>query len=419
MMKIGYACLTAGVPDTELKSCILKNASEDNLTRIIDHNLNALENIIDYNIKNEIKLFRISSDIIPFGSNHVNKLVWWEIFGSRFKSLGSKIIANGLRVSMHPGQYTVINSNNEDVVSRAIDDLIYHDRVLNSLGVDCGNKIILHIGGIYNDKEDAIGRFSRNYDKLASSIKNRLVIENDEKSYNIQDVLKIGKDLKIPVVYDNLHNAVNPYDHTKTDCYWIEQCRETWTEKDGMQKVHYSQQNPGKKPGAHSDSIRINHFIEFYEALEREDLDIMLEVKDKNISALKCINCTRQDVKRTRIETEWGRYKYKILENSQEIYLEIRALFRDDQFIPVIDFYNLIEAALDKKADPGNFLNSAMHVWGYFKNLADEKEKKSFLQHVENRDVSDRSMKAVKRFLHKMAIKYKQDYLLDSYYFVY
>ncbi len=419
MVRIGYACLTAGVPDTELKSCILKNASEDNLIRIIDHNLTALENIINYNIKNEIKLFRISSDIIPFGSNPVNKLVWWEIFGSRLHSMGSKIMENGLLVSMHPGQYTVINSNNEAVVSRAIDDLIYHDRVLNSLGVDEGNKIILHIGGTYHDKEEAIGRFSRNYEKLETSIKSRLVIENDEKSYNIQDVLQIGRDLKIPVVFDNLHNAVNPYDHTKPDSYWIEQCRETWTEKDGFQKVHYSQQNPGKKPGAHSDSIRINPFIKFYEALGREDLDIMLEVKDKNISALKCINCTRQDIKRARIETEWGRYKYKILENSQERYLEIRAFFRDSQIFSARDFYNLIEEALDEKTDPGNFLNAAMHVWGYFKNQASDKEKKAFLQHTESRDMNDRSMKAVKRFLHKMALKYRQNYLLDSYYFVY
>lgn len=418
-MRIGYACLTVGVPNTELKSCILKNASEENLIRIIDHNLNALENIIDYNIKNEIKLFRISSDIIPFGSYPANKLVWWKIFDSRLQALGSKIMVNGLRVSMHPGQYTVINSNNEDVVSRAIEDLIYHDRVLNSLGVDDGNKIILHIGGIYNNKEEAIERFSLNYEKLKPSIKRRLVIENDEKSYNIQDVLQIGKDLKIPVVFDNLHNAVNPYDHTKPDSYWIEQCRETWTEKDGLQKMHYSQQNPGKKPGAHSDSIRINPFIEFYESLGREDLDIMLEVKDKNISALKCINCTRKVFERTRIETEWGRYKYKILENSQESYLEIRALFREDQIFLARQFYNLIEEALDKKTDTGNFQNAAMHVWGYFKNQASENEKKAFLQHIENRNMSDRSMQAVKRFLHKMAIKYKQDYLLDSYYFVY
>ena len=65
-MNIGYACLTLGVRDTNFKTCTLKNASEKNLMNIIDFNLDSLESIIDYNIKNDIKLFRISSDIIPF-----------------------------------------------------------------------------------------------------------------------------------------------------------------------------------------------------------------------------------------------------------------------------------------------------------------------------------------------------------------
>lgn len=418
-MSIGYACLTVGVPNTEMKSCIMKNANDENLIRLIEHNLNSLASIIDYNIRNDIKLFRISSDIIPFGSSPANKLHWWETFDHRLKTIGRKILENGMRVSMHPGQYTVINSTNEDVVDRAIEDLKYHDRFLNSLGVGAAHKIILHIGGIYHDKGEAIQRFADNYERLQPSIKRRLVIENDEKLFDICDVLKIGKDLNIPVVYDNLHNAVNPFDNIKTDSYWIERCKHTWRPVDGLQKVHYSQQNPSKKSGAHADSIGINSFLKFYNEVGRKDLDIMLEVKDKNISAIKCINCTQPDLKGNRLEIEWARYKYKILENSQESYLGIRKIFREKHNHSALLFYNLIEEALMINPNTGSSINAAQHVWGYFKNQANEKEKNAFISYIEKMENNEKSRAVVKRFLQRMAIKYERDYLMDSYYFVY
>ena len=145
-MNIGYACLTVGVRETNFRSCTIKNANVENLLEIIEYNLKSLENIIDYNIKNGIKLFRISSDIIPFGSSEVNKIPWWEVFSTQLSSIGEKIRCSNMRVSMHPGQYTVLNSPNKDVVIRAIDDLNYHNKVLHSLGVKREGKIILHIG---------------------------------------------------------------------------------------------------------------------------------------------------------------------------------------------------------------------------------------------------------------------------------
>ena len=262
-MSIGYACLTLGVPNTQFKTCVLKNATEEKLQELIDLNLASLEKIIDYNIENDIKLFRITSDLIPFGSSPINKVKWWDIFDDRFKIIGQKIINSGMRVSMHPGQYTVLNSPDKGVVARAIEDLKYHTKVLDLLGVDSKNKIILHIGGVYNDKKTAIDRFMSNYKELDQSIKNRLVIENDDKLYNIEDVFNIGIELNIPVVFDNLHNEINPFDSDITEIYWIDKCRRTWGINDGKQKIHYSQQDSSKKPGAHSSTIKINEFMTF------------------------------------------------------------------------------------------------------------------------------------------------------------
>lgn len=418
-MSIGYACLTLGVLNANLKSCTAKNATEENLLDIILHNLNSLENMIEYNIRNDIKLFRISSDLIPFGSSPLNKLTWWEIFSERFSEIGRKIKENNIRVSMHPGQYTVLNSPNSDVVKRAVEDLNYHARVLECLDVGAEHKIILHIGGIYNDKEQAIQRFADNYMHLSDSIKQRLVIENDDKLYNINDVLEIGKKLNIPVVFDNLHNEINFYSKEISESNWINQCKSTWKENDGCQKIHYSQQDPLKKTGSHSSTIKINKFIEFYKSLEREDIDIMLEVKDKNLSAVKCINSLTKNKQINKIEDEWSKYKYKILESNPSNYLKIRNLLKNKDDYPIIKFYNYIENSMDDNATIGNSINAAMHIWGYFKDIASDKEKNDFFKSIEAYKQEKISVSPIKNKLWKMAGKYNQSYLLNSYYFVF
>ena len=417
-MRIGYACLTVGVPNTELKTCLLKNASDEKLTELIKHNLNALEKMIDYNIDNQVELFRISSSLIPFGSNPVNRISWWEIFEKQLKKIGKKIAKSGMRVSMHPGQYTVLNAADENIVTNAIADLDYHARIMDSLGLSPENKIILHIGGVYNDKKQAIKRFLKNYQRLDETVRKRLVIENDDKSYTISDVLIIGKALDIPVVFDNLHHQVNPCEENRPDSDWIDICKTTWKNQDGLQKIHYSQQHPDKKAGSHSKTIAITEFMAYYQELYGRDLDIMLEVKDKNLSAVKCINCTAGSKAINRLEQEWSKYKYAVLERSPLDYLEIRKLLNNKDSYPCMEFYQLIESAFQKETTIGHSINVAQHIWGYFRTLALPSEKKYFLKLLDQYEKGEASLKKLKKNLWKMTVKYEQTYLLDSYYFV-
>lgn len=416
-MNIGYACITVGVKNTELRSCTQKNATETKLMELIEHNLKSLDTMIHYNINNKIKLFRISSDLIPFGSSPVNKLPWWEIYEQQLKQIGEKIKQSGMRVSMHPGQYTVLNSPDDKVVARAMEDLNYHTKVLDSLGVGPSHKIVLHIGGIYNDKPLAMQRFITNYSMLSEEVKKRLVLENDDKMYNIKDVLEISSHTKAPVIFDNLHNKINPPSDNKDEVPWIEDCKRTWKENDGQQKIHYSRQNPKKQPGSHSETIVLHEFMEFIEKLSRNDIDIMLEVKDKNLSAVKCINATSKNKNIKDLEIEWSKYKYSILEKSHSDYSEIRKILKDKKTYPVLPFYQIIEGALEKETTIGEAVNAAQHVWGYFKEIASEKEKSDFLKLVESYKEGGVTLKKVKSFLQKMTLKYQEEYLLNSYYF--
>ncbi|WP_192988334.1 UV DNA damage repair endonuclease UvsE [Carnobacterium mobile] len=414
-MKIGYACLTLGVYNTNFKTCTLKTATQENLLNITAHNLETLDRILDYNIKMGITLFRISSDIIPFGSSPINDLPWDEIFQERFQIIGEKLKAENIRVSMHPGQYTVLNSPNTEVVKRAIEDLNYHNRFLTALGTEKSSKIILHIGGIYSDKTAAIARFGKNYQLLSQGVKDRLVIENDDKSYNIGDILQIGTTNHIPVVYDNLHNQVLPFDVSKDDNYFITLANQTWQADDGRQKIHYSQGAPLKRAGSHSRTIDLEVFNEFLKSIP--DVDIMLEVKDKNLSAVKVNNLIADNKNITNLEKEWARYKYNILEHDPNRYKEIRNLLKNKAGYPVIEFYALIDQALATEPTEGNQLNAAAHVWGYFKNEATELEKKKYISYIGSFKKGTYSIKAVKNLLLKIAEKYENDYLLNSYYF--
>ncbi|MEI6602249.1 MAG: UV DNA damage repair endonuclease UvsE [Clostridia bacterium] len=417
-MRIGYACLTIGVPQTQQKSCIQKNATEAHLNALIAWNLSALEHIIEYNIQNQIKLFRISSDLIPFGSSPVNQVLWWDAFAEDFARIGKKIRDADMRVSMHPGQYTVLNSPQEAVVSRAKEDLRYHATVLDCLGVDASHKIVLHIGGVYGDKALAIKRFEEQYLALPTQIQRRLVIENDDKSYGIAEVLGIGKRLGIPVVFDNLHHAIHTSASDRSEAEWIQECRETWGAADGAQKIHYAQQDPMKHPGAHAKTIRVQEFIDFCARIARKDLDIMLEVKDKNLSAMKCILSSTGPQNITRLETEWAKYKYLVLERAHAVYVKIRKLLKNKQEYPVISFYHMVELALENEINLGGAINAAQHVWGYFSAFATEKERAGYHQRLEKLEQGTGTVRALKQYLWKLAVQYEQTYLLQSYYFL-
>ena len=212
-------------------------------------NLAALARMIDYNIANHILLYRISSDIVPFGSSLAADLPWDSLYAEQASIRSqTKIASSGMRVSMHPGQYTVLNSPDSGVVRRAIEDLSYHARFLDALRLDATHKIILHVGGKYGDAPSALARFATVYRDLdRRRFTKRLILENDGSIFHISEVLELCARIGAPAVYDNLHNAINPADTSKSDAYWISLCRETWRAADGVQKTHYSQQHPQKR----------------------------------------------------------------------------------------------------------------------------------------------------------------------------
>jgi UV DNA damage endonuclease len=385
----------------------MKKATPERLREIICHNLCVLDQMIDYNIQHDIRLFRITSDLIPFGSSSVNTICWRQEYQNEMDNLGRKIKSHGIRISLHPGQYTIINSPSEEVVKRAVADLKYHNEVLDSLGADNTNKIILHIGGVYENKGQAMRRFITRYQELDERIRNRLVIENDDRSFTIGDVLEISAITKAPVVYDCLHNAVNPHDPDKDDLYWIHEAAMTWKASDGNPKIHYSQQDPRKPAGSHSDTIRIIPFLDFYERVKTEDVDIMLEVKDKNLSAVKCQNVIKNNLEA--MPEEWEHYRHLVLQKSPFIFEYIN---RSLSGLSWVEFYDLMEEALAHDATVTGIVKALNGIWKDLEPYADIKEKKKYESYLEDNDYV-----SARNYLGKLAKAYREVSWKEDYFF--
>ncbi|WKY44815.1 UV DNA damage repair endonuclease UvsE [Eubacteriaceae bacterium ES2] len=374
-MRLGYACLPVGVLDTELKSCRIKNAKEKRLKELIEHNLFALDKMIEYNIANQIELFRLCPDVIPYAASPVNSLKWWEIFAEPMKQLGQKIVKENLRLSIHPGPNAILNAKDKKIREAAIWELTSHCRFLDALGVDASHKLVVPMGGIFRNKKKAILRFKEVYQDLDERLKNRLVIENDAKCYNIEEVLALGQEMGIPVVFDWLSHRLNPAAQEKSDQDWISQLKVRWQAQDGTPLIAYGDQGIGKKSGYYADTVCLKNFLNFIEPLAEESCDIMLESQDKNLSVVKCLNACNKNLTRAVLEEEWRRYEYAVLEGSPVNYLEIRKLLRSSEGCPVLAFYSLIEEALLETPTMGNAINVAQHIWGDFRNLASAQEK--------------------------------------------
>jgi UV DNA damage endonuclease len=281
---LGYVAIALAIESATNRTCRLKNATPDRLRALIEGNLCELGRVLAYNVEQGIFLYRASSEMIPFASHPVNAVPWWEEHAERFARMGELIRSSGQRVTMHPGQFTVLNSPRAEVVKSAIEELAWHVRLLDALGTGPASKIILHVGGTFGDKAAAMARFASVAADLPEGWRARIVIENDEHQFGPEDVLELSAKTGLPMVYDNLHDLV----YSKRDDGPSRHLRDvfaTWKGRDGGPKVHYSEQAEGGRVGAHSDRIAVGPFLRFLEQTPEDiPFDVMLECKHKDLA---------------------------------------------------------------------------------------------------------------------------------------
>lgn len=290
-IRLGYACISKTIEETSSSTYSYTNYLKDEhhtkkLESVIISNLIDLGKIIDYNIKNNIHFFRLSSKLIPLATHKDVIFDYSNNYQEYYDILASKIQDSNMRVDFHPDQFTVLNSTKKEVVENTFRILEYHYQMLENLKIK--NKIlILHIGSSVFGKQNSIKRFINNFNKLPDYLRNCIAIENDDKIYNINDCLTISNALNIPIVLDYHHHICN---HENKEIEF-EKIFMTW--KNITPKVHFSSpKNKTKKDfRSHHDYINSDDFIEFIEKIKHlpYNVDIMIEAKAKDEALFRLI----------------------------------------------------------------------------------------------------------------------------------
>jgi UV DNA damage endonuclease len=270
--------------------------TDERLVEKVAGNLACLRHILNYNLAYNLLFFRITSDLVLFASHPVCRYDRASHFADEFSAIGRWVINHGMRISMHPDQFTLLNSPDEKVVDNSLRELIYHAQVLDLMGVAATHKIQIHVGGVYGDKPAAMQRFVTRYRALDEAIRRRLVIENDDSSYTVEDCLSLHDTLGVPVVLDTFHHILHPggmkeaaWD-TMMAAVWP-----SWTAGHGIPMVDYSAQQPDARRGRHADSVNDDDLRHLLEESQPHDFDLMLEIKNKEASALRAIQVARGD----------------------------------------------------------------------------------------------------------------------------
>ena len=306
-MNIGYACINMqlsypqkyggkekGVkPITTGRSMIRRTfdtkgidyASELTLANAMD-----LDKIIDWNILNGYKFFRITSGLAPWKSEYEwEDLKDLEDIKYHLESVGIKASIHDIRITCHPGPFNVLTSPHKHVVKNCVRDLSEHGDVFDFMGLSRTpyNKINIHLGGAYGDKESAMDRFCKNFELLPESVQTRLTVENDDKAsmYSVKELYDgIYKRIGVPVVFDYHHHRF--CDGGLTEQEALELAMSTWPQEI-VPVVHYSESrsiehNDEKiKPQAHSDYV-----IDYIDTYGNR-VDIMVEAKHKELAVKK------------------------------------------------------------------------------------------------------------------------------------
>jgi len=253
------------------------------LRNIATVNLENTLRILKYNVGNQIKLYRLTSKLVPLATHPISN--GWDYVGDlkdSFKAIGDFVKENGLRISAHPDHFTLLNSPKEDVYLASLKDLEYHEKVYEAMGLDNTAKLVLHTGGLYKDKVMSVQRFTDNYQKLPDSLKSRITLENDDKVYTAEDVLSICQKLNIPMVLDVHHDRCNKSSNDIK--YYIKDIFDTWKGTGLPPKIHISSPAGDKDMRHHADFIEKQDFLEFlYKTREvGMDFDVMIEAKQKD-----------------------------------------------------------------------------------------------------------------------------------------
>lgn len=295
-MKLGYACINESLgKQGRFKTIQVRSAKtlphkelQAKIKKLTLHNLETIFRILKWNVNNNISVYRLPSNIVPLDNHELNDfdfesdkdVIKW---CNNIKGFANK---NDIRLSMHPDQFCVLSSHNPSVVLNSVKILEHHNKICNLVGA---KTIILHVGSTNGGKITSMSRFMDAFKLLDKDIQDKIVLENDDKSYNIDETLELCQGLDIPMCIDVHHHNCNndgqnliKFIRENSDVI-----ENTWNNRGMIPKIHLSTGRTSRVDRAHSDYISDTDFDYCLAISSIMDIDIMFECKKKELSVLQ------------------------------------------------------------------------------------------------------------------------------------
>lgn len=289
MVNLGYACINITLGEkgvTTNRGMIRRTFLEKGIqyaSQLALQNVQALLQIVEWNVANGIQVFRVTSDLFPWASEYkLQSLPDFTEIRETLEAVGR----HRMRISAHPGPFNKVAGSGA-TLTNTIKDLETHSEIFDLMGLPATHwhKINIHVGGAYGDKEETLKRFAQNFSLLSHNLRGRLTVENDDKPglYTVADLKGLHESIGIPIVFDYFHHKLHPGNLTEEQAFHT--AYDTW---DVKPVFHYSSsrrnnEDPTAKKEAHSDWV--------YEEINTygRPVDIVLETKMKEASLLKYI----------------------------------------------------------------------------------------------------------------------------------
>ncbi len=282
-IRLGFFCSTWDSRLNTNRKFRLSHLSLEKVMETLDSNMKDFIALLDLSLKLGCGIFRLGSNFIPFASHRNFKKEWFKIIEERLKEFSKILKKYPIRITMHPGQFVVLSSPKQEVVSNSLRELEYHFWLLDILGVGKEGIVVVHVGGVFEGKEESIKRFKkvlRNNPWLLQ----RLAVENDERHYSIAELLQA--DLPIPIVYDHYHHSLNP------SHFSIEELFKRWGSI--VPEFHLSSKPDGKHTfGEHGYWVNPEDFLDFLNTFGGKRIDLIIEAKGKEKAIEKLLSDLR------------------------------------------------------------------------------------------------------------------------------
>ncbi len=268
-----------------------REAAVRKLERIAEENLANTLRLLRHNRAHDIKLYRMSSKLIPLIGHEL--LAGWDPFPrlhEAFRAIGDYARQHAMRLSFHPDHFTVLSTPRPDVLRSSLDDLDRHVRMLEAMGLDKRSMCNIHIGGTYGNKEAACQRFIQQFGAMDKRIRERITLENDDKTFTARETLEAAEELGVPMVFDIHHHDINNEGESYEELW--PRIAATWKEA-GVTlehpeplppKIHVSSPKSVTDRRGHADYVDPEPLLAFFAAAApvTERLDVMLEAKMKD-----------------------------------------------------------------------------------------------------------------------------------------